>query len=399
MSLRSALFVDFDNVLLGLKGLDEAAAEVFATNPQRWVDWLEAAPNGQGQQRRFLSRNCYLNPQAFARYRAIFIQAGFTVVDCPPLTVRGKNSADIRIVMDVLDLLDHPVHYDDFVIASADADFIPVLQRLRAHDRRTTVIASGPVAPAYRANSDTLIDAEAFIDALSTRPPAADQASLATEPRSMSAHDLAPAVTAMREAVAEADKPVSMGALAGVALRALPALEGSRWAGRGTFRSFVAEVLPEFTATTDPSPGYVYDTKRHQPPGQAHRSESDVGLMAQVARVTGAPNLDAGQYAALFRALSDVIAVAPESLTQLTKQARDRLTDAGYAIGRNSVAFVAQGLAIRGLSFQEPASPERLATETLSNLLTLCSNAGFSLTEAERDQLTRHITGGVNGAT
>ena len=39
--VRSALFVDFDNVYIGLKKLDSAAAERFAKNPQRWLAWLQ----------------------------------------------------------------------------------------------------------------------------------------------------------------------------------------------------------------------------------------------------------------------------------------------------------------------------------------------------------------------
>jgi uncharacterized LabA/DUF88 family protein len=54
------------------------------------------------------------------------------VVDCPPLTQRGKTSADVYMVMDVLDALEHKTEFDEFIILSSDADFTPVLLRLRA---------------------------------------------------------------------------------------------------------------------------------------------------------------------------------------------------------------------------------------------------------------------------
>ncbi|HST58628.1 MAG TPA: NYN domain-containing protein, partial [Longimicrobium sp.] len=70
----------------------------------------------------------------------------------------------IVMVMDILDALRHETHFDRFVIMSADADFTPVLQRLRAHDRRTAVLVSGQAAPAYRAACDRLITEDQFIE-------------------------------------------------------------------------------------------------------------------------------------------------------------------------------------------------------------------------------------------
>jgi hypothetical protein len=52
-----------------------------------------------------LIRRCYLNPQSFAKFRAFFILSAFEVIDCPPLTSRGKTSTDIHMVMDILDTL------------------------------------------------------------------------------------------------------------------------------------------------------------------------------------------------------------------------------------------------------------------------------------------------------
>ena len=82
--IRSVLFVDFDNIYLGLKQLDEAAAERFANEPARWLSWMERgmpsngdegapSPDEQALQRRhILVRRCYLNPRDFYRYRPNF---------------------------------------------------------------------------------------------------------------------------------------------------------------------------------------------------------------------------------------------------------------------------------------------------------------------------------------
>jgi hypothetical protein len=171
--IRTALFVDFDNIYLGLHRVDPEAAEVFATEPTRWMAWLERGSAGKGTgvpvdafrpSRAVLVRKCYLNPKTFHKYRPYFTRAAFEVVDCPPLTSQGKTSSDIRMVMDILDSLGHPTHFDEFAIMSGDADFTPVLMRLRAHDRRTTVVAVGYAASAYIAACDRLITEDRLIE-------------------------------------------------------------------------------------------------------------------------------------------------------------------------------------------------------------------------------------------
>lgn len=169
--LRSALFVDFDNIYSGLRELDPRAAERFATNPQSWVDWMmlglpgPETRAGAAATRAILIRRCYLNPERFQRHRADFTRAGFEVVDCPPLTRQGKTSTDIRMVMDILDTLRHETHFHEFILLSSDADFTPVLLRLRSMDRRTLVLTVGPAARAYRSACEQVIDEVFFIEA------------------------------------------------------------------------------------------------------------------------------------------------------------------------------------------------------------------------------------------
>ena len=67
------------------------------------------------------------------------------------------------MVLDIVDLLQHQVHYDEFIVLSADADFTPVLRKLRRWDRRTTVLAIGFPSAAYQASADLLIDQDAFL--------------------------------------------------------------------------------------------------------------------------------------------------------------------------------------------------------------------------------------------
>jgi hypothetical protein len=167
--IRSALFVDFDNIYIRLEHqYNEAVANSFAGNPEQWVAWIErnatsTCQDGRPGCRKLLVRRCYMNPERFSGFRRKFTQAAFEVIDCPPLTEQGKTSTDIHIVMDVLDALSHPVHLDEFVILSGDADFTPLLLRLRRHDRFTTILSAGHASAAYKASCDSIIPIDDFI--------------------------------------------------------------------------------------------------------------------------------------------------------------------------------------------------------------------------------------------
>ncbi len=171
--IKSALFVDFDNIYIGLSKTDPQAAERFASDPARWLSWLEKglpAQDGRNtlvepRSRSILIRRCYPNPDAgFRRFRSFFTSAAFTVIDCPSQTRMGKNSADIYMVMDILDTLNHRTNFDEFIIFSGDSDFMPVLLRLRAFDRRTTTLGIDFMPPAYKAACDLVINEEEFIE-------------------------------------------------------------------------------------------------------------------------------------------------------------------------------------------------------------------------------------------
>jgi hypothetical protein len=165
--IRTALFVDFDNIYLGLQREDPVAAEQFATDPTRWLTWLQdKLPHHEGDNRRrkVLFRRCYLNPSQFGRFRPYFTRSAIEVVDCPPLTSGGKTSADIHMVMDILDTLSHATWFDEFILLSGDADFTPVLLRLSKHDRRGVILAIGPASVAYKAACDLLIDQDTVLE-------------------------------------------------------------------------------------------------------------------------------------------------------------------------------------------------------------------------------------------
>jgi NYN domain len=104
--LRTALFLDFDNIYIRLKESDENAAKTFAEHPGEWLEWLSILESRDGPvRRRFLALACYLNPATDDGARPFFASTGFRVVDCPALTVRGKSASDIHLVLDAVDAL------------------------------------------------------------------------------------------------------------------------------------------------------------------------------------------------------------------------------------------------------------------------------------------------------
>lgn len=271
--MKSALFVDFDNVYSGLRKLDPKMADQFAQKPQRWMQWLvsalelpEHAP--ADARRRVLVRRCYLNPQVYQRFRPSFNLAGFEIIDCPSLTSEGKTSTDIHMVLDIIDLLQHEAHYDEFIVFSADADFTPVLRKLRRWDRRTTVLAIGFPSAAYRASADLLIDPDAFVrDALGFRD---DDEATAAEPAPAPAasrstdRDLAGAACdVVRKTVAESPAPVALARLASLILAQVDGMDASTWAGFGSFRQLIESWKLAPLLVSWEGGGVIRDPARH----------------------------------------------------------------------------------------------------------------------------------------
>ena len=165
--IKAALFIDFDNVYLSLlNDYSETVARRFA-NPSRWMPRLETGAyvtdrdNLVGE-RSILVRRCYGSPDRMRPFRAYFTRSGFEVVDCPPLTASGKNSADIVMTLDIADAIEHRTRFDEFVILSSDADFTPVALRLRAYDRITSILANQQTAAAFRSCCDVVLNMEDF---------------------------------------------------------------------------------------------------------------------------------------------------------------------------------------------------------------------------------------------
>jgi NYN domain len=426
--VRSALYVDLENIVIGLGKLDPTAATRFATDPARWLSWLETLTyprlRGEGPVRRdILLRVCYLNPVVSSRHRAYFTRAGFEVIDCPPLTSAGKNSADIHLVIDVLDLLAHPTRFDEVILMSADADFTPLMLRLRAHDRRTVIVTSGPSAPAFRAACDHVVDEDTFIDLALTDPADADGPPAIREAREnregregregrengpegaggqQPRTAIADLVTRM---VADADGPISLATAAQKVRAVLGADTVDGWAGTGSFKRLLTSLdLPGIAITATP-PDRLYDPDRQQPPadaGPAPTGPTPAGptpagtdgldeLRIRIARITDVPALTAADYQTFFTELAAELAENGYNRARTPRAVHERATTHGATIGRPTIKFVLASLTTAGHPPAPGDSAAALAAAYTDIVLTLCRNARMELSDDETRLIRRWL--------
>ena len=125
---RIALFIDFEN-LVTRTGL---AAEVFDLQP---------ALDALLEKGKVVFRRAYADWARFGPATQRLHDKGVELVDVPPSTRAGKNGADVRLVIDALELCYLREHIDTFVLASGDSDFCPLAYKLREIGR--TVIGMG----------------------------------------------------------------------------------------------------------------------------------------------------------------------------------------------------------------------------------------------------------------
>jgi NYN domain len=317
----SAVFVDYDNIYLSLRRKSEEAAKRFAKEAPRWLREIESgrlitATNAQfgAAPRRIAMNRCYGNPvprrnphdnstdmSSFPFVRHHFLRAGFEVIDCPPLTAQLKNSADIRIVMDVRDLLLHDTYFDEFIILSGDADFTPVLIRLRAHARRTVVFANDFTAAPYTAICDGEIREAALIELiLAGELSEGGRAEAAAPPKGKIEETRREILAEVIAGVRAAAAPVPLEALADRALRALGHEKtiATGWAGAGSFRELLRRSLPDEIKLTGDPPYLAFDAKRHgddpapRPTVHTRASEGETPSLADAAADTRAARED-----------------------------------------------------------------------------------------------------------
>ena len=118
-----ALFCDFENVALGVRDAKYDDLDI-----TRVLERLLLKGS-------IVVKKAYADWERYKTFKRGMHEAAFELIDIPHVRQSGKNSADIRLVVDALDLCYTKSHVDTFVIISGDSDFSPLVGKLRENDK------------------------------------------------------------------------------------------------------------------------------------------------------------------------------------------------------------------------------------------------------------------------
>lgn len=466
-SYLSAIFVDYDNIYLSLKRKNEEAAKRFAKESHRWIRAIESgqlitptngfsAPTG----RRMVMNRCYGNPvprrnqsdnstdmSSFPFVRHHFLRGGFEVVDCPPLTAQLKNSADIRMVMDIRDFLTHDTYFQEFVILSSDADFTPLLHRLRAHARHTIVFSNDHTAAPYAALCDGEVRESHLIELLMQDPQLEAEAQPVLEasgPDIDIAACRADIISEVTRSVLSASAPQPLEALAERAIRVLGHAKtvGTDWGNAGSFRDLLTDDLPDSIALTEQAPFFAYDVSRaiarsdpqriappaaaapepapvepvaaqpaapatpppnEEPPAadaqslapeKAKTLQDSIALIHQACK---APPLSPPEYRAIFTLLANELGTNQMQGHQTIENVRALAKELGIEARKEDIRFIIDVVGKQDPWFEQGASALVFASRFRNFVIGQCQNAGMQLTADEIDLIDAWFAGGSAG--
>jgi uncharacterized protein (TIGR00288 family) len=152
-----AVFCDFENIALGARDAKFASFDIQLVLQKLLL---------KGS---IVVKKAYCDWDRYKEFKPAMHEAAFELIDIPHVRQSGKNSADIRMVVDALDLCYTKEHLDTFVIVSGDSDFSPLVSKLRENAK--TVIGVG----VKNSTSDLLMsNCDEFIfydDLAAKRPP------------------------------------------------------------------------------------------------------------------------------------------------------------------------------------------------------------------------------------
>ncbi len=148
-----AVFCDFENIALGVRDEDYAKFDI-----GKIIERLLLKGN-------IVVKKAYSDWSRYRDFKPAMHEASFELIEIPHLRQSGKNSADIRMVVDALDLCYTKAHVDTFVIVSGDSDFSPLVSKLRENNK--TVIGVGvknSTSELLIANCDEFISYDDLVD-------------------------------------------------------------------------------------------------------------------------------------------------------------------------------------------------------------------------------------------
>lgn len=120
---KIALFIDLDNLALGVREAKYTKFEV-----QKILERLR-------EKGKLVVKRAYADWDSFSDYKRPFHEAAVELLDIPRKRISGKNSGDIRMVVDAMDLCYSKDHIHIFALASGDSDFSPLVSKLKENDK------------------------------------------------------------------------------------------------------------------------------------------------------------------------------------------------------------------------------------------------------------------------
>jgi uncharacterized protein (TIGR00288 family) len=149
-----AVFIDFENIALGLRDRKDNAFDI-----QRVLERLL-------EKGKIIVKRAYADWSRFSGYTRAFHEAAIELIEVPKRSSSGKNSADIRLCVDAMDLCYSKEHIDTFVIVSGDSDFSPLVSKLRENGKRLIGLGlRGSTSNLLVANCDEFIFYESLTQA------------------------------------------------------------------------------------------------------------------------------------------------------------------------------------------------------------------------------------------
>jgi len=118
-----ALFCDFENIALGVRDSNYAQFDI-----SKVLERLLLKGN-------IVVKKAYCDWDRYKGFKEAMHEASFELIEIPHVRQSGKNSADIRMVVDALDLCYTKAHVDTFVVISGDSDFSPLVSKLRENNK------------------------------------------------------------------------------------------------------------------------------------------------------------------------------------------------------------------------------------------------------------------------
>jgi len=176
-----AVFCDFENVAIGIK---EASYPDFKIRPILERLLLKGS---------IVVKKAYCDWDRYKEFKRDMHEAAFELIEIPHVRMSGKNSADIRMVVDALDLCYTKPHIDTFVIISGDSDFSPLISKLKENGKGVIGIGvRGSASSLLISNCDEFIFYEDIVQ-IKAVPKAAAKKPAAAKPAKEMAAEAAPA--------------------------------------------------------------------------------------------------------------------------------------------------------------------------------------------------------------